>query len=172
MDKWIKENKITTSIVLLLMLVFGLVCQNRLAQKDKNQSIKDTAVTTSLDLQIKCSSQAKTFFDYFITDPESKRQAELSNHYNAKLNICFASIKQYIQTGTGGSFNAGAKKDLYDAVEKKVYGSYSWISQSPKKYWEVAPLWCDTYKDGEKNNHQICASEDEFDAFVSGYMNN
>jgi hypothetical protein len=139
------------------------------AKTDQQQAEKTN--NNDFDLQQKCSQQAKTFFDYYVSDPESKKTAELSNHYNVKLNKCFALIKQYIQTGTGASFSAGNQEDLYDAVEKKVYGSYSWMSQSPKKYWEVAPLWCDTYKDGDKYNHQVCNTEDEFDNFVSPYMN-
>lgn len=161
MDGWIKENKITTGVIVMLVLFGGLIYLNKPAH-----------VIINLDLQIKCASQAKNFFDYLITDLESKKTAEFSNHYNAKLNICFALIKQYIQTGTGASFSTGTQKDLYDAVEKKVYGSYSWMSQPPKKYWEVAPLWCDIYKDGDKNNHQVCTSEGEFDAFVNSFMEN
>ncbi len=132
MDKWIKENKITATIVIVLVVIFGIFYLQKQSIKTESQNSKTLSATSDIDLQIKCASQAKTFFDYFITDPESKKTAELANHYNAKLNICFALVKQYIQTGTGASFSAGTQKDLYDAVEKKVYGSYSWMSQPPK----------------------------------------
>lgn len=168
MDKWIKENKITLFTIIVFIIASGLVYFNL----NMDHDIENSAITNNLDLQIKCATQAKTFFDYFITDPESKETSELSNHYNTKLNICFALIKQYKQTGTGISVSNGTQKDLYDAVEKKVYGSYAWMSESPKKYWDVSPLWCDTYINGNTNNHKVCESEEEYDAFTSIYMNN
>ena len=110
------------------------------------------------EMQRKCSVDAKSLFNYIEASSPSKGTDELSNHYNAKLNRCFALI-------THGITNANDiyTKTLFDAVERKQYASYAWASRKDKKFWEVPPLECVTL-DGQ------CSSEEQFDAWVKPYM--
>ena len=165
MKTFIKQNWFKLLIgfgVVLLSIVSFLYLQIVRQQQDKINKIV---------AQEKCAQEAKTFFDYFVTDPQFKQSAELSNHYNRKFDKCFVLIKTYNQVNTAGFLSVGSNNDLYDAVERKVYGSYSWMSEQNKKYWDVPPLWCDMYPDGNKSNHQTCKSEEEFYKFVDAHMN-
>jgi len=154
MDKWIKENKITTAIVVVLVVVFGLGYFVKDSVKIENHQQK-VVVTSDIDLQTKCSAQAKIFFDYY-TGANKNQSNEYSNHYNSKLNKCFVLIKHHALDGF--DFDT---KDLFDAIEKSQYGSFG--SGSIGNH-------CDLYSDGNKNNVKLCETEESFDVFVSGYM--
>ncbi|SRR5258706_3587582 len=162
-------------IVILVVIILGVFFywQSAVISKQKNQIQELSSKSTfsgNIGLQEDCSKQAQNFFDYWENNSKTKQQDEFSNHYNTKLNKCFVLVKTYTQTNTNGDFSFGHGQDLYDAIEKKEYGSFSWTSQSPKKYWEVAPLWCEMYPDGNKSSLKNCQSEDEFDAFTKSYM--
>src|ERR1700686_4217268 len=109
MDKWIKENRITTAIVLVLAVVFAIVY---FYKQPANTSLNASEV----DLQNKCASSAKTFFEYYIPDPQERQNDEYSNHFSTKLNKCFVLIKKPTlpYPTTGGNLY---EKDLYDAIE-------------------------------------------------------
>ena len=68
MDKWIKENKITVGIIVVLILVLGLVYLNKQTPKDENQTTKNSTVASNLDLQTKCASQAEIALNNFKKD--------------------------------------------------------------------------------------------------------
>src|SRR4051812_22256829 len=116
MDKWIKENKITAIIIIVLVAVLAIVyfCK---------QPTKTSLDALDIDLQTKCASSAKTFFEYYISDPQERQSDEYSNHFSTKLNKCFVLIKKptlpYV-TSSGNLY----EKDLFDAIEKKQYGRY------------------------------------------------
>jgi hypothetical protein len=57
-----------------------------------------------------------------------------------------------------------------DAYENREYASYFWIPdpRGVKKYWEMPPNSCElTPSIREK---RFCTSEEEYDEFVAGYM--
>jgi hypothetical protein len=165
MNKFIRKNIISTTIIVILLIIVFLLS----SQKENSKTLSDS---NDIDLQTKCASSAKSFYEYFVTDPVQRATAEYSNHYNSNLNKCFVSIKQYSTLDTGGFHSTGSEKDLFDAIEKKKYGSYSWMSEKDKKYWDVPPLWCEMYVDGNESSLKTCKSEEEFDAFTTGYMTN
>ena len=167
MDKWIKENKITTIIIIILVLFFGTLYLQKQPTKTEYQNPKVALNTSDIDLQTKCASQAKIFFDYFISDSQERQSDEYSNHYNATLSKCFVLIKHGIT-----SVNDIYTKNFFDAIEKKQYGSYAWKSQQGKKYWEVPPFDCTIYSDGNQDTVKACKTEEEFDAFVATYIKN
>lgn len=146
-------------------------CNSQPKQLPDSETKNAQQQANDFDLSTKCAKQAQDFFEYFVPNLQDRQKDEFSNHYNKKLSKCFVLVKQYISNNVSGKFSSGTSKDLYDAIEKKVYGSYSWMSDSPKKYWEVPPLWCEMYADGNQGNLQACKTEGEFDAFTFTYMN-
>ena len=177
---WLKENWFKFGIVIGLLIIaisignYYLIVMPTLEkeklEQQKELALGETQKKNSIDAQTNCSKQAKEFFDYFENENSSKSSNEFSNHFNSQKNKCFVLIKDYAQMTLGGELSAGSSKYLYDAIEKKLYGSYSWMSRSNKKYWEVPPLWCEEYANGEKSDLKNCKTEDEFDSFVSEYM--
>lgn len=84
MDKWIKQNKITVGVVLVLAAI--------LAPFYFYRQQANTSFSTSIDLQSKCATQAGQFFEYLLSNPAAKMDAEYSNHFNSKLNKCFILV--------------------------------------------------------------------------------
>ena len=115
-----------------------------------------------LDLQAKCSEQArKAFADLGYSKNDV---ASYENHYNAKLDKCFIHVRHDARTpGT-----IWTNRDLFDAFEGKVYGTYMLHTNKVKKYWEVSELKCKvTLPSREKKD---CRSEDEFTELAKVYM--
>lgn len=110
------------------------------------------------ELQENCSKNAQLFFDYYVTDPQAKQTDEFVSHYNTKLNRCFVLVKHGI-THVKDIYT----ENLFDAIERKQYGSYAWAMKEDKKYWEVKPLICQTLD-------KLCNADYVFNEFVKKYM--
>jgi hypothetical protein len=94
----------------------------------------------------------------------ARNQDIYTNHYNTKLGKCLVLLEAH-----GMSEHKPARsKTLMDAFERRVYADYFWINTGPKKYWEVAPKTCQITPSLRQT--KTCNSEEEFDAFVAGYM--
>jgi hypothetical protein len=59
-------------------------------------------------------------------------------------------------------------KNLSDAFEGKVYGSYVWVNTQHKKFWEVDPMEC--YVVSPTGERKECKSSDEYDSLSSAYL--
>jgi hypothetical protein len=107
MDKWIKENKITTAIVVALIILLGFVFLKRTGKQTADD-------TKDVVLQARCADEAAKYF-------ARKGYADgfdYKNHFNSKLSKCFILISSYDP-------NIGmVYVDLYDALEQKHYASY------------------------------------------------
>lgn len=120
--------------------------------------------TASLELQGKCSDQArKAFKDLGY---KSNDLVAYQNHYNPELNICSVEV-EHADT-KGSTPEAVTFRNVFDAFEGKAYGTYAWRSQKDKKFWEVSPFMCEVVlPSGEKKQ---CHSNDEFTELVKVYM--
>jgi len=154
-------------VVILAMVYFG------------KQPTKTSLNTSDVELQTKCASSAKTFFEYYIPDPQERQNDEYSNHFNTKLNKCFVLVtKPYLPYETSGG-NLYAKY-LFDAIEKKEYGSYEWITSKGQSLGNGLLMSCAINPDGDPNNFKLCSPENkdfprsqaEFDNLIKGYMEN
>lgn len=170
-QNWFKFSVLTVFIILVCGVFIYLQNINKSTSQEKVDIVTNETKVKNIDFQIKCASQAKVFFEYFTSDPLGRKEDEFSNYYNSKLNKCFVLVKRYIRTRDSDYLPSGFSKDLYDAIEKKKYGSYS-MPDKIKKDSEVAPLWCEMYPEGNDSSIKNCNSEDEFDAFVDTYMKN
>lgn len=163
MDKWIKENRITTAIILVLVIVFAA---------------KTSLNTSDVELQTKCASSAKTFFESFVSDPQERQIDEYSNHFNTKLNKCFVLIIRKHQTDTILGYLSD--KFLYSAVERKEYGELHEIYDGKIAGADHLLVPCIMLKNGDSNDSKSCDQGDkdnlgsannvQFDNFVKGYM--
>jgi hypothetical protein len=115
-----------------------------------------------LDLQAKCSDQARKAFT--LSGLKESEGATYQNHYNVKLNKCFIETQnQSVRGKTIWTF-----RNVYDAFEGRLYGTYAWHTEDNKKYWEVKPTMCEVeLRSGE---NQTCQSDEEFSKLVQGYM--
>ncbi len=170
-----KENKITSGVVLILLASFLLTFLYR-------QSPKIAQDTSSTNLQGMCASQAKIFFEYYIKisefgTPNDRQGDEYTNHFSVKLNKCFILITNRYPYSVDDA--DVYKKDLYDATEKKQYGAYRWwVYKNTDGELGVCKLFPNgnTSTDGtlssldDLNKFKVCHSEAEFDTLVKEYM--
>jgi hypothetical protein len=129
----------------------------------------------SLQEQGMCADQARKTFqeDSRQWDIDDKRlnlgqqtiSLDYQSHYNTKLKRCLILTTRVYDSGghTVTSIN------LYDANERRDYGYYLWQTHPTKKYWEVPPISCQLVPNYGQTNY--CKSQEEFDAFVTDYMN-
>jgi hypothetical protein len=128
----------------------------------------------SLQEQEICAAQAKRAFQEENVDWDRQNKqmnlgmqtvsVDFESHYNAKINRCLMLVIRTTMLGKQMSTN----KSLFDAIERREYGEYMWISHEGKKFWEVPPASCQLTP--THNETQYCKSEDEFKAFVAKYM--
>ena len=107
-----------------------------------------------------CDQQAKAAFqEYKGGAPPGT--SDYQSHYSKALNKCFILIKQMSELN-GQPVMA---TELYDAIERRVLASYIQLTKEAKEYLRTCEL-TPTLQEKET----ICASKQEFDAFVSKYM--
>jgi hypothetical protein len=86
------------------------------------------------------------------------------SYYNTRINRCLILwTKTFIFSG-----EIATSKYLYDANERNEYAWYLWTTQTDKKYWGVKPVDCEFIT--TFGQQRFCASDAEFDAYVTEYM--
>lgn len=109
MDKYIKENKIATAIIVILVIAFGMVYFYKQTPKTE----------TNLSLQTKCSDMALKFFNEHGYKTDNANGDTYTNHYNSKLNKCFILLSSYMVNDDFLII------DLIDVLEGKTYADFS-----------------------------------------------
>ena len=107
-----------------------------------------------------CAQQAKAAFQYY-KEGAPPRSSDYQSHYNKELNKCFILINQKSELN-GQPVMA---TELYDAVGRRWLASYTQLTKERKEY----VLNCEL-KPTLQEKETICKSKQEFDAFVSKYM--
>jgi hypothetical protein len=130
-----------------------------------SMKLSDKARRDSFDLQQRCASQAeKTFrrLGYREDRPtDDLLGAIYQSHYSTARNKCFMTLETTTKAGFESKF-------LFDAYENRPFAEYDWMPQKGKKFWEVPPVVCKLMP--SSTDEQNCKSEDEYKAFVAGYM--
>lgn len=152
MKKFIKENWLKISIVIVLLIIalsavyyFVIFLPN---SQQKNLS-------EGFDLQTKCATEAAKFYKQFTGEVS---QLGYTNHWNAKLDKCFILANDAREVG-GDTITSSF---LMDVIENKTYGDF--VNNS------AGITGCSLYKNGNIDNQQNCKSKEEFDNFVKQYM--
>jgi hypothetical protein len=165
--------KVLTTLLLCVAIALGVFIyrqsvtiegqQTRLSALESQLSAEnERAKSATLDLQSKCSEQARKAFAEI--GYKSSDGAAYQNHYSARLNKCF------IETDKTAAHEKTIWRwrNLFDAFEGKQYGTFAWRNQGEKKYWEVAPYICNAIAPNGETKQ--CASEDEFSSLIRTYM--
>ncbi len=135
MDKWIKENKITSAIIIILIITLGFFTFYK--QDNSSKQPTNTSEANSIDLQSKCAAQAQktlaTFSNQYKNDgwdsstgePASTRANFIqSNHFNQKMNQCFVLIKyDFTYAGTLNEHFITTGDTLFDAFQNDELAS-------------------------------------------------
>jgi hypothetical protein len=114
------------------------------------------------ELQKKCGNDAATIFKELSgkngmpDDKDSVKYEDYKNHYNVKLNKCFALINttSYFHSKSN---DALIMKALWDIDKVKKYGTLTRLRRQP------APIVCLV-------EDRICKSEGEWNSLVKPYM--
>ena len=118
----------------------------------ENRELVAKLAAANLDLQDKCSKQARV---RFASLSSSQAIATFTNHYNAKLNKCFALVNQLQFTGGKMSMVGNV---LVDAYEGKEFAHYVWHDGNVTR--------CDMVGiDGK-----ACTSLEQFKKIIKPYM--
>ena len=162
------------SIAIALLLAWKVSAEmssNHLLQNqivELNSKLKDKSAQQTLELnkqnfelQAKCSEQAQTVF--LQLGYKNGGVDNFQSHYNSKINKC---LMLTVSTDLNTLSNS---QNLFDAYEQKTYGTYFWMADKVKKYWEVAPKVCTLYPD--MPNETLCKSTAEFNEFINSLMN-
>jgi hypothetical protein len=139
-------------VLLLLLIVFGSLAT---AQKAKSRP-------ATLAQQKMCSDQARKKFqeDY----PNPSVSTSYTSHYDAKVNVCYIRVHE-----VGVANGAPSVSDtIYDAFEGREHGSYFWLNDKGKKYWEVAPFECYVKPLGEERIS--CSTAKEFEELAEKHF--
>ena len=116
------------------------------------------AQAQSIQEQADCAKQAeKAFQDYASGAAPGQKflTRDYQSHYNQKLNKCLILINEIFESDG----HAGSSAALLDAFEGRVFASY-FFSGKKRADCQLTPLIKTTF----------CLSRDEFDRFVSKYM--
>ena len=155
-------KQVLTVALTFAVLVLGYFIYSQSLTIKALQRAQESDVVPSLEMQGRCAKQASDTFTQLGYN--AKGLAEYTNHYSKKMGKCFMVIAN--TSTTVGSVSTS--KNLSDAFEGKVYGSYIWINSQGKKYWEVAPTECTvTLQDGQEKQ---CTSVEEWDNLAKTYM--
>lgn len=117
------------------------------------------------EVQAKCAEQARKVFE--ASGYPKSEFATYESHYAARLDKCMMRVLHTdAQTARGKAI--WIYINVLDPFEGKPYGTYSWHTETSKKYMMAPPFTCEvTVPAGEA---KICHSADEFEELVKPYM--
>ena len=113
----------------------------------------------SLQEQATCAQQSKAAFQEY-KEGAPPGSSDYQSHYNKTLNKCFILINQKSELNGQPLMVT----ELYDAIERHWLASYTQLTKERKEYL----LNCELKPSSQ--DETICKSKQEFDAFVSKYM--
>ncbi len=127
--------------------------------KELNAKVETRANSTSMELQERCSKQARE--QYNAEGWREEPMASYTNHYNDKLNKCFLLIQNTALPKTKNELVVRMRV-LVDAFEGKTYAEFPSVGS------RAMPDICNgTSPTGEEKR---CHSDSEFDDLVKLYM--
>ena len=128
------------------------------------------ASRASLEDQSRCAAHTEKLFKELgrndnIATPEFQ---SYTGHYSVQQGKCFMLIETSAFPALGDNVEDVRMIYLYDAVERRSYGEFIWMSSKDKKNSEVKPMMCRTAPSASAED--FCDSEGQFREFVAKYM--
>ncbi|HLJ15808.1 MAG TPA: hypothetical protein VKV15_15020 [Bryobacteraceae bacterium] len=144
--------------------------QDRIAALEKqNQELKaqmeKSHATSDYDLQAKCASDARAWFNENWSPSKYTLFSNFTNHYNKTMNKCFIVVEVHLNYSEGEWLN---HVSLWDVYENSRYADFS-----EDHIRHLTPTFTveervDTCELGERK----CASLNEFNDLTRPYMSN
>jgi hypothetical protein len=100
-----------------------------------------------------------------ILDEEARDDIEFQRFMRKVIAEMLPRAKRDMATMKGSRLPVGEPPELHDAVERRWLASYTQLTKERKEYL----LNCEL-KPTSQEKETICKSKQEFDAFVSKYM--
>ena len=160
-------------VICATCLVLSGCDSDRIARLEKqNQELQDQLkkqqTSANLELQSKCSHDAKTWFnENWNRRDKDTTLLDFTNHYNKEMNKCFIVVEYHYSIGDGrGSWMNDMT--MWDVYENARYAQFSESHIMAKDFLKVSDdvISCDP-PSGNK-----CKSIQEFNNAISSYMNN
>ncbi|HEY1936530.1 MAG TPA: hypothetical protein VGJ33_01185 [Candidatus Angelobacter sp.] len=132
--------------------------------------IQKQEAAADLDLQAKCSKDAKTFFVEGWRRDKNTTLLEYMNHYNKKENKCFIFVEYHYDSDFAGPNGVSWTNDMtvYDVYENVKYG---YFAENHISYYKPTIRTSDEVISCEFLDKK-CTSIQEFNFFARPYMNN
>lgn len=128
-----------------------------------NQELIAKLASANLDLQERCSVQARVHFNNYKSLPLSS----YTNHYNASLNKCFMML-HWVDYRFKPQKTVTLSLIIIDAYEGKDYGGYMATTPTEAKGETDAPTRCEAI---DPSGLSIkCKSKSEFDRMAKRFM--
>jgi len=161
------------AIFIGLLLIATIGCDtdrlNRLEKQNEDLKAQITKENTArnFDLQAKCSSASKAWFNENYADTSREKDTSLltySNHYNKASNECLIVVEYHFnQDAMDSWFN---DIGLWNVYENSKYGNF--VEVHSTDYTKNIPNRVDTCEVvGQK-----CTNIDQFNGLIQPYMNN
>ncbi len=135
-------------------------------QRDARELNAKLAEKSKVDeVRARCAEQSRKVFD---ESGYSKSEfAIYEDHYVDRLDKCMMQVL-HTDAQTGRDNAIWVYINVVDPFQGKQYGTYSWHTETNKKYSVAPPFTCEvTLPAGER---QACHSIDEFEKLVKPYM--
>ena len=131
--------------------------QDLKAQADRDSAVRD------YDLQAKCSSEAKAWFQSNYQRDKNTLLLDYTNHYNKSQNACFIAVEWHFNGSEPFEWTnyMGVWNVLENSKLGEIYDRHHRVEQDFKE---------DAYQCSV--NGTSCKSVDEFEKQVQPYMNN
>jgi outer membrane murein-binding lipoprotein Lpp len=155
----------------VFLLAAGCGQNEKIAELEKqNEELKAEVekndATADYDLQAKCSTDAKSWFNDNWSRDKDTTFLDFTNHYNKSLNKCFISVEYHFSLPA----DAGWENDVtfWDVYENAKYGDFSeehfiYFKPTPRTYDKVTMCYVADKK---------CAAAGEYNDLLRPYMNN
>ena len=163
-------------IIFIVLISISLIgCDSdRIARLEKqNEEIKaqlqQSRAAAELDLQAKCSKDAKTFFSERAGRDKDTLLLDYFNHYNKRENKCFIIIENHYNSHFAEPRGQSWTNDmvLYDVYENEKYGN---LAENHYTYYKPQISTHDEMLSCAVSGKK-CNSLQEFNSFVAPFMN-
>jgi hypothetical protein len=165
---------VTKSLFLLCFgvatLIQGCGYESRISQLERDvrelkQQSRESQAATQLDLQAKCSRDAKIWFGQNWSRDKRTIVLEFTSHYNRAQGKCFGLVRENSSIGAGRSW--ASYSSLFDVYENVKYAEFNQMHMVTVQ--KSGPETSESVATCEVLNKK-CSTPDEFTALVQPYM--
>lgn len=167
-------NRLCVGVCLLALSLCG--CDtgriNGLEKENANlkAQIEKENVARDYDLQVKCSKDARAFFNENWGRDKDTIFLDFTNHYNGKLNKCFILAEYHFNSHLAGPHgdswsNIMSLFDVYENMKYAEFGENHYTYFKPEIRNSQEMIMCEVA--GTK-----CNSQQEFSNLVGPYLSN